>query len=116
MDPISVAVRRNGIVEAVHRVHAVAVAEGLVLESAGDRELITYMRSSSKPLQTLPLVRERPDLDDRDVAIASRAAPLAPAPHGAGADQIEPVRHLLAAAPADAEELECGLQEGRPQQ
>jgi L-asparaginase len=109
MDPISVAVRRNGIVEAVHRVHAVAVAEGLVLESAGDPGLVTYTRSSSKPIQALPLVRERPDLDDRDLAIAS-------ASHVATAEQIEAVLHLLAAAPADQEELECGLQEGRPQQ
>jgi len=109
MDPISVAVRRNGTVEAVHRVHAVAVAEGLILESAGDPTLFTYTRSSSKPLQALPLVRERPDLDNRALAIAA-------ASHVATAEQIEAVLHLLAAAPADAEELECGLQEGRPQQ
>jgi L-asparaginase len=109
MDAISVAVRRNGIVEAVHHVHAVAVAEGLILESAGDPQLLTYTRSSSKPFQALPLVRARPDLDDRALAIAA-------ASHVATAEQIEAVLHLLAQGPADAEELECGFQEGRPQQ
>src|SRR5262249_6703853 len=63
----------------------------------------------SKPFQSLPLVRERTDLDDRALAISS-------ASHVASAEQIEAVLHLLSAAPADAEELECGLQEGRPQQ
>jgi L-asparaginase len=109
MDPIRVAVWRGEVVEAVHTVHAVAVAEGLILEQAGDPELVTYLRSSSKPIQAAPLARARPDLDERDLAIASSS-------HVATAEQIEAVLRLLANAPADAEELECGLQEGRPQQ
>ncbi len=109
MEPIRVSVRRGSVVEAVHRVHAVAVAEGRVLEFAGDPELLTYTRSSSKPIQALPLARVRPDLGERDLAIAS-------ASHVATAEQIEAVLGLLAKAPADADELECGLQEGRPPQ
>src|SRR5262245_14058040 len=109
MDAIRVAVRRGAVVEAEHRVHAVAVAEGRVVEAAGDPGLVTFMRSSSKPIQALPLARERPDLDERDLAIAS-------ASHVASAEQLEAVRRLLAKGPAVTEELECGLQEGRPQQ
>jgi L-asparaginase II len=93
-------------VEAVHRVHAVAVQDGAVIAEAGDTGLVCFMRSSSKPLQALPLVRSRDDLDDRDLAIAS-------ASHLADAHQLEAVRALLGKAPAGEDELECGL-EGEP--
>jgi L-asparaginase II len=101
MGAIRVTVRRAGIVEAVHRVHAVAVRDGEVVAEAGDAGLVCFMRSSSKPLQALPLARARGDLDDRDVAIAS-------ASHLADEAQLAAVRALLAKAPAGEDELECG--------
>jgi L-asparaginase II len=107
MDPLIVEVRRNGIVEARHRVHAVAVQDGAVVAEAGDAGLTCFMRSSSKPIQALPLARARADLDERDLAIAS-------ASHRATDDQIAAVRALLAKAPATEDDLEVGLQEGRP--
>src|SRR5207253_7866386 len=63
---------------------------------------------SSKPLQALPLVRARGDLDDADVAIAC-------ASHRATDDQLAAVRALLAKAPATEDDLEVGLQPDRPQ-
>ena len=45
--------RRGDVVEAVHRVHAVAVHDGAVIAEAGDPQLVAFMRSSSKPLQAL---------------------------------------------------------------
>jgi L-asparaginase II len=107
MDPIVVVARRNGVVEARHLVHAVAVRNGAVVAEAGDGGLVCFMRSASKPLQALPLARAREDLDTRDLAIAS-------ASHRASDEQLEAVRALLAKAPADEDELEVGLQEGRP--
>ena len=106
MDAIVVEVRRAGIVEAVHRVHAVAVRDGAVVAGAGDASLTCFLRSASKPIQALPLARARGDLDDRDLAIAS-------ASHRATDDQIAAVRALLAKAPATEDELELGPQEGR---
>jgi L-asparaginase II len=106
-DPISVAVRRGGFVESVHGVHAVAVRDGDVVAAAGDPGFLASLRSSAKPFQALPLVRARNDLDDEDVAIAS-------ASHRAEPEQIEAVRRLLAKAPATEEDLEVGLQQGRP--
>src|SRR5881227_3975512 len=106
MDPLTVIVRRGEIVEARHRVHAVAVEDGAVVQKAGDPSLVCFMRSSSKPLQALPLARARDDLDDRDLAIAS-------ASHLADPAQLAAVRALLAKAPAHEDELECGA-EGRP--
>src|SRR6266508_2557647 len=71
MEPLRVSVRRGEIVEAVHRVHAVAVQDGAVVAEAGDSALVAFMRSSSKPLQAVPLARARDDMDERDLAIAS---------------------------------------------
>jgi L-asparaginase II len=99
--PIVVEVRRGAIVEARHRVHAVAVQAGRIVSAHGDPELVTHMRSSAKPLQALPLARARPDLDDRELAIAS-------ASHLADQQQLDAVRSLLAKAGASEDDLECG--------
>ena len=92
---------RGDVVEAVHRVHAVAVRAGAVIAEAGDPGLVAFMRSSSKPLQALPLARARKDMEARDLAIAS-------ASHLADENQLAAVRALLAKAPAEVDELECG--------
>ena len=106
MPPLEVVVRRGNVVEAVHRVHAVAWRDGEVLEQAGDAGLVSFLRSSSKPIQALPLVRARDDLDTREIAIACASHLALPAQLGA-------VRSLLAKAPARERELECGIQDGR---
>jgi L-asparaginase II len=82
-------------------VHAVVVQGGRTIVKAGDPTLVTYIRSSSKPIQALPLVRARPDLADDELAIAC-------ASHLASPDQLDAVRRLLADAPAAEDELECG--------
>ena len=87
--------------------HAVVVRDGEIVETAGDPALVSFLRSSSKPIQALPLARAREDLDDRELAIAC-------ASHRAEPAQLEAVRRLLADAPARERELECGIQEGRP--
>jgi len=61
MEALRVSVRRGEIVEAVHRVHAVAVQDGAVVAEAGDSGLVCLMRSSSKPVQAVPLARARTD-------------------------------------------------------
>jgi L-asparaginase len=106
MDPLRVTVRRGPVVEAVHRVHAVAVQDGRIVDSAGDPGLVTFYRSSSKPIQALPLARERDDVTDVELAIAC-------ASHRAAPEQVAAAASLLAKAPATEDDLECGLQEGR---
>jgi L-asparaginase II len=107
-EPLPVEVRRNGVVEAVHRVHAVAVCGGEVVEAAGDPSLTCFMRSASKPLQALPLVCAREDdLPDDELAIAC-------ASHRDTPEQVAAVRALLARAQATEDDLELGPQEGRP--
>ena len=104
-EPIRVTVTRGDTVESVHHVHAVAVRDGEVVASAGDPELVTFMRSAAKPIQAGPLSRAREDLDSRELAIAS-------ASHLADDAQLDAVRALLAKAPATEDDLECGSFEG----
>ena len=106
MSAIAVTVRRGSLVEAVHRVHAGVVEEGRITESAGDPGLVTFYRSSSKPLQALPLARERDDVTEVELAIAC-------ASHRAEPPQLEAARSLLERAPATEADLELGPQEGR---
>ena len=101
MTPIVVEATRGDVVEASHRIHAVAVSDGRIVESCGDPALVTFFRSSAKPIQALPVVRARPDLDDAEIAIAC-------ASHLHRPDQLEPVRRLLTKAGATEDDLECG--------
>jgi L-asparaginase II len=77
------------------------VSDGAVVASAGDPSLVAFMRSSSKPIQAIPLARARADVNYRDLAIAS-------ASHLADEAQLAAVRGLLSRAPASEDELECG--------
>ena len=104
-EPIRVAVRRGGTVESIHRIHAIAVRDGKVVASAGDPEHVTFMRSAAKPMQAVALARDRDDVDERDLAIAS-------ASHLADQAQLAAVQALLDKAPATEDDLECGPFEG----
>ena len=88
MEPIVVEVTRGEVVEARHIVHAVAVRDGRIELAAGDASLVTFLRSSAKPIQALPVVRARPDLDDEEIALAC-------ASHLAAPEQLAVVRRLL---------------------
>jgi L-asparaginase II len=92
---------RGDLVEARHRVHAVAVKAGEVVVSTGDPMFVTHLRSAAKPLQAVPVIRARPDLDEVEIAIAC-------ASHLARPEQLDAVRSLLAKAGATEEDLECG--------
>ena len=102
MDAIRVTVRRGGAVEAVHRVHVRSTAG----DAYGD-DFHSFFRSSLKPVQAIPLLEGYDDLGDDELAIAS-------ASHQAEPAQLAAARKLLARAGASVDDLENGLQEGRP--
>jgi L-asparaginase II len=77
------------------------VEDGRTTLTAGDPDRATYLRSAAKPIQALPLARARPDLPDDELAIACSS-------HLGRRDQLDAVRRLLADAPANEDELECG--------
>ncbi len=106
MEPLIVEVVRGETVESRHRVHAVAVRNGEIVERAGDPELVTFLRSSAKPIQALPLARAYPDLPADELAIAC-------ASHWALPEQLAAVEQLLARSGSTEDDLECGA-EGTP--
>jgi len=106
VEPIVVEVTRGPVVEARHVVHAVAIRDGKIELALGDPGLVSFLRSSAKPLQALPVVRARPDLDDEEIALMC-------ASHLAAPEQLAVVRRLLADAPAREDELECGIDDSR---
>jgi L-asparaginase II len=108
MDALRVTVTRGDVVEAVHRVHAVAVRGGDVVAAAGDPGLVSFLRSSWKPIQAVALAESYDDLADEELAIAC-------ASHQAEPAQLDAVRRLLARAGAGVDELENGEQAGRPE-
>jgi L-asparaginase II len=101
VQPVVVEVTRGELVEARHVVHAVAVRDGRAVLEAGDAGEVTFLRSSAKPIQALPVVRARPDLDHEQIALVC-------ASHRATPAQLTVVRRILAAAPATEDDLECG--------
>ena len=65
---------RGGIVESVHNgAIAIADSQGRLMAGYGDASLVTFLRSSAKPFQTLPLIEsgaaEAFALTPREIAI-----------------------------------------------
>jgi L-asparaginase II len=106
-EPLRVAVRRGTFVECVHEVHGVAVRGGETIAAFGDPTLTASLRSAAKPIQALPLARAYPELGEEELAIAA-------ASHFGTERHVEAVRKLLAATGGREEELDCGIQDGRP--
>jgi len=96
-------VRRGAVVEAVHLVH-VAADDGVV----HGEDVVSLLRSSAKPLQSIPLADAYDDLGDDELAIACSSHQAEPA-------QLAAVRKLLVRAGATVDDLENGPQEGRPE-
>ena len=104
-----VEVKRGSITESRHRGHIVVVdPEGNIVASLGAPEYVTYLRSSAKPFQALPLLTsgaaERFDFTDREVALAC------------GSHNGEPIHTELAASMLrkiglGLEALHCGAHE-----
>jgi L-asparaginase II len=108
-EPLRVAVRRGTFVECVHEVHGAAVRDGETIAAFGDPALTASLRSAAKPIQALPLARAYPELGDEELAIAA-------ASHFGTERHVEAVRKLLAATGGRVEELDCGIQDGRPRE
>jgi len=103
---VTVEVWRGPLVESRHRVHvAVVDAEGELRASAGESSLVTYARSSIKPLQAIPLVEdgvvERYGFTERELALAC-------ASHSGEPRHVEVARAMLRKVGVDEEALACG--------
>lgn len=110
VQPIKVTVTRGTLVESVHLVDAVVVdGKGNVLAAAGRPEVVTYWRSSAKPFQALPLVRqlqsqpqgERHELRQEEIAVMC-------ASHSGEEEHVRVVESLLRRFELDETHLRCG--------
>jgi len=98
-------VERSGFVESRHLgAVAVADADGRLLATAGDPELVTYIRSCAKPFQALAVrgLGVEAALGLGQVALAGACGS-----HNGEPDHVASVRKLLEAAGLDEKALRC---------
>lgn len=102
-----VEVTRGPVVESVHAGALTVVdADGRLIASTGDPFLVTYLRSSSKPLQVLPLLEdggaEAFDFSQKEVALMC-------ASHSGTDEHAETVAALQAKIGVAESDLLCGV-------
>jgi len=104
-----VEVRRGGLTESRHRGHVVAVEPGgRIVMFLGAPENVTFLRSSAKPFQALPLLvsgaADHFDFNDREVALAC-------ASHNGEPMHTELAASMLKKIGLGPEALKCGIHE-----
>src|SRR5690348_7714460 len=109
-----VEVRRGAITESRHRGHVVAIEpDGNVVAHLGVPETVTFLRSSAKPFQALPLLvsgaADAFGFTDREVAMAC-------ASHNGEPIHTELVASMLKKIGLGPEALKCGIHEPRSEE
>jgi len=104
-----VEVRRGPIVESRHRGHVVAVeGDGKIVAHLGVPETVSYLRSSAKPHQAIPLVAsgaaDRFGFTPQEIAIACGS-------HNGESVHVETVAGMLRKTGLGADALKCGTHE-----
>jgi L-asparaginase II len=104
-----VEVKRGSIIESRHRGHIVAVEpDGNIVASLGAPRNVTFLRSSAKPFQALPLLltgaADRFGFNDREVALAC-------ASHNGEPIHTELAASMLRKIGLGHEALKCGVHE-----
>ncbi|PNY79546.1 asparaginase [Deinococcus koreensis] len=101
-EPGQVTYTRAGLAESRHEVHlAVVDARGDLWAGCGDPDLLSFPRSSSKPVQALPLALAAPELPQDELAIAC-------ASHAGTPGHLAVVRRLLERSGSAEGDLRCG--------
>jgi L-asparaginase II len=101
-----VEIRRGSIRESLHSGHLLVMdGRGRVLSSQGAPSTVTFLRSSSKPHQTIPLIAtgaaEHFNITDREIAVACGS-------HNGEAEHTEAVSSMLRKIGLDESALHCG--------
>lgn len=104
-----VEIKRGGLTESRHRGHVVAVEpDGTIVAYAGAPETVTFLRSSAKPFQALPLLvsgaADRFGFTDEEVALAC-------ASHNGEPIHTKLVESMLEKIGLGPEALQCGVHE-----
>ncbi|MDD9270164.1 asparaginase [Paenibacillus sp. GCM10023248] len=111
MKPSDTIVRvfRGNITESIHRVHlAVVNTGGSLLHAAGDPKLLTFARSTAKPIQALPVIEsgaaDHYGLGDAEIALCC-------ASHNGEAEHVSAAQGILGKLGFHHEHLQCGAHE-----
>ncbi len=104
-----VEVRRGAITESRHRGHIVAMTgDGLLAGYAGFPDTVTFLRSSAKPFQTIPLLvsgaADRFGFNEQEVALACGS-------HSGEPMHTQIAAEMLRKVGVDASALRCGVHE-----
>src|SRR5258707_11660604 len=104
-----VEVWRGPIVESRHRGHLTSVdGRGATIAALGLPETVTYVRSSGKPFQALPVIvsgaADRFGFTEQEIAIACGS-------HSGESIHVDTVRSMLAKIGLDENALKCGVHE-----
>jgi L-asparaginase II len=102
-----VEVRRGPIVESRHRGHVIALdGDGTEIASLGAPEMVTYLRSSAKPFQALPLLisgaADRFGFSEQELALAC-------ASHNGEPIHVEAAASMLRKIGLAPSDLKCGV-------
>jgi L-asparaginase II len=102
-----VEVTRGGLTESRHRGHVIAVEpDGTIVAQLGARETVTYLRSSAKPHQAIPLISsgaaDRFNFNEREIALAC-------ASHNGESIHTEVAAAMLKKIGVGPEALKCGV-------
>ncbi len=102
----AVVVTRGGIVESQHAIrYAVAEPSGAIIESAGDIDSPTFLRSAAKPLICAAVVEsgaaDRFGFNDAELAIAAGS-------HSGEPFHVDAVKSMLKKIGLDVSALQCG--------
>jgi L-asparaginase II len=102
-----VEVTRGGLTESRHRGHVIAVEpDGRIVAQLGARETVTFLRSSAKPHQAIPLLTsgaaDRFNFNEREVALAC-------ASHNGEAIHTQVAASMLRKLGLGPEALKCGI-------
>src|SRR6266536_1041796 len=104
-----VEVWRGPLIESRHRGHLIAVdGNGATVASLGSPETVTFLRSSAKPFQALPVIAsgaaDRFGFTEQEIAIACGS-------HNGEPMHVAAVRSMLAKIGLDENALKCGVHE-----
>ena len=104
-----VEVRRGAITESRHRGHiSVVTPDGSIVAFAGVPQTVTFLRSSAKPFQAIPLLvsgaADRFGFNDQEIALAC-------ASHNGEPMHVELVGSMLQKIGLDPNALKCGAHE-----
>ena len=102
-----VEVTRGNIVESMHYgAFAVVDSDGNLLAAGGDPKMVTFMRSSSKPLQILPLLEkggaEHYHLSEQEIALICSS-------HSGTDEHVSVLKSLQKKIGIGPEDLQCGI-------